>query len=192
MSSLPLLKTPVKTESSFLNIYSFPDKTLLDNCIQEAKDNLDIGLNRNVGFFTDAMKESYYYGRLKVCDSRALTPSLKVLLDMINTMFETDYNGVLINYYENGTNYIDRHSDSMNHTKTGVLIISYGTTRILRVSYKNREGQFKDIPMHHGEVLHMSEHFQTEFEHEIRKDKSIKDARYSLSFHKYTKLGKYK
>jgi hypothetical protein len=41
----------------------------------------------------------------------------------------SDYNGIIINYYENGLKYIEKHSDSQNHPPNGVLLISYGGLR---------------------------------------------------------------
>ena len=43
----------------------------------------------------------------------------------------------------------------------------------------------------HGQVLHMSENFQKEFEHDLKKEPEVKEKRYSLSFHKYMNLGIY-
>ena len=38
---LPLLKTEIKTPKSFLNIYSFENDELLNNCISDIKDKYD-------------------------------------------------------------------------------------------------------------------------------------------------------
>lgn len=186
---LPLLKTEIETESSFLNIYSFENnEELLNNCIDDIKDKLCKSGYRKVGFFSNKFHGNYLYGKLHIVKSQPLSQSLSILLDMINEIFETDYNGILINEYENGNHFISRHRDSQNHTENGVLIISYGATRTFRI-YDNNFTQIKEIPLIHGQVLHMSEHFQQEFEHDLKKEPEIKERRYSLNFHKYMNLG---
>jgi alkylated DNA repair dioxygenase AlkB len=185
---LPLLKTEIKTPKSFLNIYSFEDDELLNNCISDVKDKLSQTYNRRVGFFSNKFNGNYLHGKMCVAKSKPLPESLSTLLDMINEIFETDYNGILVNEYEDGNQFISRHRDSQNHPKNGVLIISYGATRTFRV-YDNNIKQIKEIPLVHGQVLHMSENFQKEFEHDLKKEPDIKERRYSLNFHKYMNLG---
>jgi len=185
---LPLLKTEIRTPTSFLNIYSFENEELLNSCIDDIKDKLSESANRKVGFFSNKFDGNYLHGKLNIVKSKPLTESLSNLLDMINQIFETDYNGILVNEYENGDNFISRHRDSKNHPKNGVLIISYGATRTFRI-YDNNLKQIKEIPLIHGQVLHMSEHFQKEFEHDLKKEPEIKERRYSLNFHKYMNRG---
>ena len=54
---LPLLSTKIETATSFLKIYSFPDKELLDNCILDIKKKLSVNRYRKVGFFSDDFTE---------------------------------------------------------------------------------------------------------------------------------------
>jgi len=187
---LPLLKTEIETDSSFLNIYSFENEGLLHNCVSDIKNKLIKNSYRKVGFFSDEFNGMYLYGKLKIVQSQPLSESLKILLNMINGIFETDYNGILVNEYENGNYFIGRHRDSKNHTDNGVLIISYGATRTFNV-YDNQINKIKQIPLIHGQVLHMGGDFQKEFEHELKKEPEIMEKRYSLSFHKYKNLGLY-
>ena len=186
---LPLLSTEIETPTSFLKLYSFPDDELLHNCIKEVENTLSTHRYRKVGFFSDDFTGNYLYGKMDISKTKSLTPSLKTILDMINETFETDFNGVLVNEYENGNQFIEKHRDSKNHPKVGVLIISYGATRTFRV-FDNRN-KITEIPLIHGQVLHMSENFQKEFEHDLKKELKIKNKRYSLSFHKYMNLGLY-
>jgi len=95
---------------------------------------------------------------------------------MINEKFETDFNGVLVNEYDNGNQFIEKHRDSKNHPTVGVLIISYGATRTFRVF--DSHNKITEIPLIHGHVLHMSGNFQKEFEHDLKKELKIKDILY--------------
>lgn len=95
----------------------------------------------------------------------------------------------MVNEYENGNSFIGRHRDSKNHTENGVLIISYGVTRIFNV-YDNKIKEIKEIPLIQGQVLHMGGDFQKEFENELKKEPEIMEKDIQ-SFHKYKNLGLY-
>jgi len=116
---------------------------------------------------------------------------LKEMLDFINERFNSDYNGIIINYYKNGLNYIEKHSDSQNHPPNGVLLISYGGLRNFRVFDKITDVKVKDIPLISGQMIHMGGNFQSEFTHDIEQDETITTGRYSISLHKYMGLGLY-
>ena len=186
-----LKQLEIKTQSSFLNIYTFEDTNLLDRCIEECSDKLEDGGNRKVSFFSDVVEGNYMYGDVRICRSQKLTPSLGKILDIINVRFDSDYNGIIINYYKDGSDYIDKHSDSRNHPDNGVLLISYGSKRNFRIFDKVTDVKVKDIDLIHGEMIHMGGDFQTEFTHDVEQDFSITTDRYSISFHKYMGLGRY-
>jgi len=187
-----LISTPIQTESSFLKIYSFSDKALIESAINESKDKLNISSKRQVGFFSDVYTGKYRYGGIVLTDAQPLTSSLSSLLKIANEQFNTDYNGIIVNGYQTGLNYIQKHSDSKNHPDIGVIIISYGATRNFRVFDKVTDNKFMDIPLIANEAIHMGGNFQTEFTHDLEPDASIKEVRYSISYHKYMKLGRYK
>jgi alkylated DNA repair dioxygenase AlkB len=186
-----LKQVEIKTLSSFLNIYTFEDANLLHKCIEECKDKLEDVITRKVSFFSDVITEDYMYGKVRICKSQKLTPSLSKILDVINVKFDSDYNGIIINYYKDGSHYIEKHSDSQNHPPNGVLLISYGGLRNFRVFDKITDSKVKDIPLVMGEMVHMGGEFQSEFTHDVEQDETITTERYSISFHKYMGLGLY-
>ena len=188
---IDLKSVEIKTDSSFLNIYTFNDTNLLDRCIEESKDKLEDVGTRKVSFFSDFVTGNYMYGDIRVCKSQRLTLSLKKMLDLMNERFNSDYNGIIINYYKNGLDYIEKHSDSQNHPPNGVLLISYGGLRNFRIFDKITDVKIKDIPLITGEMIHMGGNFQSEFNHDVEKDESITTERYSISLHKYMGLGLY-
>ena len=188
---ISFIKNEIDTGKSFLNLYSFIDQDLLTSCLKE----IDVGaLNknscRNVGFFSDSYKGYYKYGKITLTKSQPLTPSLSKLLKIVNDHFDTDNNGIIINEYKNGSEFIHKHNDSKNHSNKGVFIISYGATRNFRVFDRNGK-KIKDIPLIHSQMLQMSGKFQEEFEHDIEKDENIKQTRFSFNFHNYKELGLY-
>ena len=185
---ISLIRTEIDTEKSFLNIFTFKDEELLTSCFYEIKGKLNTNMSRKVGFFSDTFKGSYKYGDLHLTKSQKLSPSLSTLLKIVNDHFDTDANGILINEYKDGSEFIHRHKDSKNVCNKGVFIISYGATRNFRV-FNTLGNKVKDIPLIHGQMLQMSGDFQNEFTHDVEKDESITDARYSFNFHNYRELG---
>lgn len=185
-----LISTPLQTELSFLKIYYFSEPELIKKTINETKDKLNKNLSREVGFFSNEFKGFYCYGKMKLTEAQPLKESSSKLIDIANNQFNTDYNGLLINKYKTGANFIERHRDSKNHPEFGVLIISYGATRNFRV-FDGKLNKVLDVPLIENQAIHMGGKFQEEFLHDIEKDSKIKETRYSISYHKYTNLGRY-
>ncbi len=115
--------------------------------------------------------------------SKPMTLNLDLLLELINDMFGSKFNGILINRYSSGEEYIGPHSDDeKNLDKTGVVAISYGGERIFRIRNKNTKEIFQDIPISNLDIIHMGGNFQKEFTHEIPHTKKLVDIRYSFTF----------
>lgn len=193
--------TSIKTNKSFLDIYygkKIPEfKILVDSCIIDVKDKLNIkpqvklygkiyNQNRDVAFFSDNSVGYQYSGQL--AKSQPLTPNLKLLMKYINNMFNSNFNGILINRYNTGLEYIGKHSDDeCNLDNIGVVAISYGTERKFRVHCKQTKKKILDIPTKSYSIIHMGGEFQKEFTHEIPKESKISNKRYSLTFRKHLK-----
>jgi alkylated DNA repair dioxygenase AlkB len=167
---LELIYTPIQTESSFLKVYNFNDTELLELCAQYIKNqNLDNVHNRLVGFFTDSKYTNYYHGSVLIAHSRALPDNMKILLDKINNIFEADCNCILVNRYIDGSHIIPKHRDSMNHANVGVIILSYGDTRIFRI-YDNNSNQICNLSFVHNQLIQMGGDFQREFLHDLKRE----------------------
>jgi hypothetical protein len=186
----------VKTDKSFLNILSYKNhKEVIDRCIEEVKDCLDIKptikfmgkivhQQRDVGFFSNETQGYYYSGKL--AESKPLKSNLFELLKIVNTQFGASYNGILVNRYNDGNNYISDHSDNEKTLDDiGVIAISYGAVRKFRVRNKITKDKIIDIPTTSYSLIQMGGDFQIEFSHGIPIEKKIKDVRYSLTFRKH-------
>ena len=106
----------------------------------------------------------------------------------------TDFNGILVNRYEDGTETIGAHSDDEKGLGKGgsVVGISLGAVRNMRFRGKKTpldiDGKkYLDMPMPHGCLFVMDGDFQKEFTHEIPAQKTIKNVRISLTFRKHIK-----
>lgn len=186
------MNTIIQTESSSLKIYKHEFKKLVENTISEIDTKLHVNpeikvygkichQHRNVGFFSDTSIGYRYSNQLS--KSIPLTPSLKTILEKINKIFDADYNGILVNKYKDGTDYISAHSDDEKGiSKFGVCAISYGTPRNFRIRDKKTNKIVANINTLEDEIIMMEGDFQKEFTHEIPIQKKIKEPRYSFTF----------
>lgn len=140
--------------------------------------------HRSIGFFSDESIGYKYSGQ--IAQSQPLTNSLRELLDLVNTLYDSSFNGILVNRYETGDDYIGAHSDDESALDDiGVVCISYGAVRTFRIRNKITKEIVKDIPTTPNVFLHMGGDFQKEFTHEIPVEKKVKGTRYSFTFRKH-------
>ena len=119
-------------------------------------------------------------------ESKPLTQSICELLDIINNEFGTQFNGILVNKYMDGNDYISAHSDDESGLDLiGIISISYGSERIFRIRKKDTKHIVYDELTTHCSILHMGGNFQKLFTHEIPIEKKVKGVRYSLTFRKH-------
>jgi alkylated DNA repair dioxygenase AlkB len=92
-------------------------------------------------------------------------------------------NNCLVNYYLDGSSRMGYHSDRIDilSPNTGVVIISLGSTRILRFRNINDRSLIVDYPLVSGSLFYMSADVQNLWMHSIPSDDSI-DGRMSLTF----------
>jgi alkylated DNA repair dioxygenase AlkB len=186
----------METDRSFLKFQEFMDKKLLEKCVADVTDNVEINpplrrmfgkecfMRRGVGFFSNDSIGYPYSGQLAA--SRPVTSSLLALLALVNATFGTEYNGILVNKYFSGEDYISAHSDDeKNLDNSGVVAISWGSTRKFRIRKKGEKG-YQDFQMVSGSMLQMGGDFQKEFTHEIPPEKKVQDVRISFTFRKHT------
>jgi alkylated DNA repair dioxygenase AlkB len=172
-------------DKAFLSKSIFEDKELLEQIVEGIKDELEIRpeiivygkickQNREVGFFSDE-SIGYEYSN-KIMKSKPLSESLNKLLTDINKLFDTDFNGILVNRYNEGCDSIGAHSDNEYglDKKEGVVAISYGTKKIVH-----------DESTTHCGILQMGGSFQSYYTHEIPVQKKVKGIRYSFTFRKH-------
>jgi alkylated DNA repair dioxygenase AlkB len=189
------METIIQTEKSYLKYGLFDNSILLEDCVNEIKGKLiirppiilygkTVNQNRNIGFFSNE-SIGYKYSN-QIMGSQPLSNNLLKLLEFINTKFNSNFNGILVNQYMNGNNSIGAHSDDETKLdKSGVIAISYGANRKFRIRNKFTKKIEKDIIMEHNSILHMGGKFQKEFTHEIPIEKKVKEPRISFTFRKH-------
>jgi alkylated DNA repair dioxygenase AlkB len=181
--------------TAFLDKGVFLDKELFERCISYVEPQLEerpeiivygkpCKQHRNVGFFSDE-SIGYKYSK-KLMASKPLSCSLADLIVAINNMLGTQFNGILVNKYLDGNDYIGAHSDDETGLDgLGVVAISYGAERIFRIRNKNDKSLVCDEPTSHCGILHMGGNFQKLYTHEIPMQKKIKESRISFTFRKH-------
>jgi alkylated DNA repair dioxygenase AlkB len=181
----------IQTEKSKLLSFDFGNEDLLSHCYSEIQSKLLIRpeififnkicyQKRNVGFFSDT-SIGYKYSN-KLMSSQKLTPCLTILLNGLNQFLGSKYNGILINEYLNGEDYISSHSDDeANLDKSGVVTISFGESRNFRIRNVSDKKIVGDFEMLSGICFMMLGDFQKEFKHEIPIEKN-KGCRVSFTF----------
>lgn len=139
--------------------------------------------HRRVGFFSDASAGYPFAGQIAKSLPLNSHPSLPPLLDEINTVLHTKFNGILINHYLDGSDYIGKHRDDERTLYNGVVAaISLGESRNFRVRRYCSDEIVANIPTEHGQLLVMDGTFQKEFTHEIPVQKRVEGGRISLTF----------
>lgn len=180
-------------ENAYLDCYRITELSQLETSYNYIKDRLtteptiqlfgkSVAQPRNVGFFSDK-SIGYRYSR-QLMPSQVLDDSLRELLRFVNKALGSQFNGILVNHYENGTKNIGAHSDDeAGLDVVGVAAISWGATRNLRIRSKNTKKILLDFPLQHGEMVVMrGQDFQKNFTHEIPRQLRIKEPRWSFTF----------
>lgn len=130
-----------------------------------------------------------YSGAKKV--ARKWLQELQELRDMV-TQAIYDYikdreyfNFALLNYYENGKNYIGKHADSeTDMVKNSVIAsVSLGAERDF-VLHHNFRDEKKVVKLGHGSLLLMGGQCQTYYKHSVPKRLRVKEGRINITFRK--------
>lgn len=182
----------INTDKSYLNISNFSNLELANRCYNDIITKLEIRpeisvfgrkchQNRNVGFFSDT-SVGYYYSK-QLSKSIPLTLNLKLLINIINDRYKSNFNGILVNQYIDGNDYIGTHSDDESGIDSaGVVCLSMGACRKFRIRNKKTKKIVEDVVMKDGMLIHMGGDFQKEFTHEIPIEKKVKSSRVSFTF----------
>ncbi|MDD5149682.1 MAG: alpha-ketoglutarate-dependent dioxygenase AlkB [Flavobacterium sp.] len=122
-------------------------------------------------------------------DQNEIPNFLDELVKIVNSKNGFIPNNCLINFYFENKSKMGFHSDQIDilDKNTGIVIFSFGSSRILRFKSKNDSKMIYDILLENNSYFYMSQNTQTEWLHSILPDKNIKESeRFSLTFRKIT------
>lgn len=102
----------------------------------------------------------------------------------IERCFGVQFNSVLLNWYRDGEDYLNWHSDDEKELGRNPTIASanFGETRDFVVRRKDEKDQKLVIPLKHGTLLVMSGELQQFWEHSVPKRKKVSGSRFNLTF----------
>jgi hypothetical protein len=139
--------------------------------------------------------KSYMFSGMDTSNNNQDLPEVfKPLLEYINENRNhldfpkfPEYNQVVVNWYENGNEYIPFHSDCETGfaDNANVAIISLGSTRIFELVRKTPLKETTSLPCEHGTIVYMCGDTQKQFRHGIRKD-DCEGRRMSVSFRSFS------
>lgn len=97
------------------------------------------------------------------------------------------YKGMLINWYENGTQYIGPHSDDEKQLMKGATIysFSFGATCDFMVQSKTNSEERPIFSLQHNTCLKMGWEMQTFYKHSLPKRLKVKDQRINVTIRAY-------
>jgi alkylated DNA repair dioxygenase AlkB len=122
-----------------------------------------------------------YSGRPRI--AQPWSPTLQSLRDKCEAHTQHSFNGVLLNLYRDGKDYMGWHSDDelVNGPEPLIASISLGTER--RFDMRHREtGETVSAMLNHGSLLVMSGLSQKCWKHRIPKTSGCTDPRVNLTF----------
>lgn len=181
--------------TAFLDKGIFENEALVKQCVSDVLPYLkerptihvfgkECHQQRDIGFFSNTSL-GYKYSK-KLMTSQPLSPAMNELLLNINDKFGTEFNGILVNTYIDGTQYISAHSDDETGLDPiGVISLSYGAERKFRIRNKVDKKIVHEENTTHCSLLHMGGNFQELYTHEIPIQKKIKETRISFTFRKH-------
>lgn len=138
---------------------------------------------RCVGFFSDE-SSGYNYSKQTI-PAQPLTKRLSELMEKVNSDFGLDYNGILVNKYRTGNDYVSPHGDDERGLSHNIVMsLAYGAVRKFRIS--DESGALYTVEHEPGMLLCMDgEEFQRKYKHGIPQQKRVKEERLSLTFRKH-------
>ena len=157
-----------------------PEIVVFDKVVKQARD---------VQFFSDIVKGYLYSG--KISYSQPMPAWLSQLMSTINIHFGTKFNSALVNRYRNGEDCVGSHSDDERSLVYGspIASLSLGASRTFRIREKSKMAPIlADLLLNSGDFVMMQGNFQSEFKHEIPKEKKITQPRVSLTFREHKML----
>jgi alkylated DNA repair dioxygenase AlkB len=135
-----------------------------------------------------SMGNSYPYSGT-VHPESAWDPKVLEIMNRVNKEFQCNFNSCLVNYYENGNEYISPHSDDERSldAQGQVVSVSFGSTREMHVLSKNLGQKYK-FALKPGSLFMMQgTYFQKLFTHGIPKTTENVGPRISLTFRRFVK-----
>ena len=148
-------------------------------------------MRRSVGFFANPKDTYGYFFSRQLFASVMPSQPMQRLINLVSELLGSEVNGVLVNHYADGSEYISPHSDDESGIgDAGVFCISVGAERRFELTSKDKHiptPKFVIPTREFHAILMAGKEFQSTTMHAIPKQASVKTARCSLTFRKHNK-----
>ena len=141
-----------------------------------------IALPRLTSWYGDEGK-SYMYSGIR-SEPNTWNKGLLYIKTQIEQVTDTPFNSVLMNWYRNGEDYMNWHTD--NEPELGknptIASVNFGETRDFQIRSTDDHQLKFSIPLQHGSLLIMSGAMQHFWQHAVPKRKKVIQSRFNLTF----------
>ena len=164
-----------------LNQINFQRDTIL---IGRGEVQVEVPEKRQTAWLSDNVNLTFEYSG-KVMVSKPIPTFIKVLQLKLLEEFGIDFDGILVNYYQDGNSSMGYHSDPIDEKWTNdFIILSLGATR--EFIFRNKEAKEEKIryEFNDGDMIYMTDNCQDKYEHCLKKCKQDYSSRISLVFKK--------
>ena len=144
----------------------------------------EIFIPRLSAWYADA-NTSYTYSGLTL-QSNPWNSGLLHIKNEIEKISNTNFNSVLLNWYRDGQDYISWHADAEKGLGQNPTIasVNFGETRRFLLRRIDDHSIKLEFPLKHGTLLIMSGELQHFWQHNVPKQKKVKNSRINLTFRK--------
>ena len=109
---------------------------------------------------------------------------LLFIKEQIEKIAKVEFNSVLMNWYRDGEDYINWHTDAEKELGKNPVIgsVNFGETRRFLIRRNDDNSVKLEFPLKHGTLLIMSGELQHFWQHSVPKEKKVKKSRFNLTF----------
>ena len=109
---------------------------------------------------------------------------LLFIKDQIEAVANTRFNSVLLNWYRDGEDYINWHTDAEKSLGKNPVIgsVNFGAVRTFQLRRMDDNAEKIELPLKHGTFLLMRGETQHFWQHGVPKEKKVKQLRVNLTF----------
>ena len=142
----------------------------------------DIFLPRYSAWYGDSDKPYTYSGL--TLTPKTWNKGLLFIKNEIDKIAGVTFNSVLMNWYRDGDDYINWHTDAEKELGKNPVIgsVNFGTTRRFLIRRIDDKKEKVEMPLKHGTLLVMKGALQHFWQHSVPKEKKVKDDRINLTF----------
>ena len=141
-----------------------------------------IFLPRYSAWYGDSDKPYTYSGL--TLQPKPWNKGLLYIKDLIGKVAGAEFNSVLMNWYRDGEDYINWHTDAEKELGKNPIIgsVNFGATRRFQLRRMDDNEEKIEVPLKHGTFLLMRGETQHFWQHAVPKEKKVKAARFNLTF----------